>query len=527
MSALRLVMGDQLSRDLASLADLAPDDVILMAELSGEARVHGHHRQKIALIFAAMRHFAQGLREEGWRVDYIHLDAPQENPGNFSAALDQALAAGRFDRVILTCPSEIRVEEEMRRFAARAPIPVEIREDDRFFCSRADFAAWARGRKNLRMEFFYRDMRRKTGLLMRGDQPLGGRWNFDAENRKAFPHGRAAPPRKRFAPDAVTREVLALVAREFPQNFGALDGFGWPVTRAEALEALDDFLRHHLAIFGDFQDAMKADAPFLHHALIAPALNLGLLNPREIVQGAVAALEQGAAPLAAVEGFVRQILGWREFVRGFYALHGRDRQDSNFFDAQNPLPAFFWSGDTAMHCLAQVVTQTRREAYAHHIQRLMAVGNFALLAGLAPAEVEDWFLCVYADAFEWVEWPNVHAMALFAEGGLLASKPYAASGAYLSKMSDYCECCAFDPKRKTGPDACPFNPLYWAFFERHRPKLAKNPRLALVYRQLDRLAPDRRAGLADEAEAALAAACKPAAFQSAKFTPAEQTSFGF
>ena len=508
MSALRLVMGDQLSRGLASLRDADPEhDVILMVEAAEEAQHIRHHKQKIAMIFAAMRHFAQGLRDEGFAVFYVKLDDPQ-NTGGFEGEIARAIVQKSFNRVIITEPSEWRVADKFDALAALLPIPLERREDDRFYCSRDRFAKWAQGRKGFRMEFFYRVMRQESGLLMENGAPAGGAWNYDIENRKPWPRGVPAPQRLRFEPDETAREAIELVERHFPDHFGDTADFAWPVTRAQALAALDDFIINHLPGFGDAQDAMKADAPFLRHSLIAPALNIGLLEPREICERAQEAWRQGHAPLASVEGFIRQILGWREYVRGLY-WRDRDYGASNALNAQRELPDFFWTGETPMFCLSQSIGQTRRHAYAHHIQRLMVIGNFALLAGLNPQAVQTWFHIVYADAFEWVELPNVQGMALHADGGVMASKPYAASGAYIDRMSDYCGRCQFKVKEKTGDKACPFNALYWGFLERNEAKLAGNPRMALPYRRLAGLSEDERGRIRAESEAAFARAMGP------------------
>ncbi len=503
MKTLRFVLGDQLTRSLSSLADLDPArDVVLMVEVAAEATYVRHHKQKIALIFSAMRHFAEELRGEGITVDYVTLDAPG-NSGSFEGELRRAIGRHKPDRVVVTEPGEWRVWQAMLEWRETMPAPVEIRIDDRFVATRDEFAAWAKGRKTYRMEFFYREMRRKTGLLMEGDEPLGGQWNFDAENRKSLPAGYRPPRRLRFEPDAITQEVLALVERRFPDHFGDLEPFGWPVTRAEALQALDHFIAVALEGFGDFQDAMKRGEDFLHHALLSPALNIGLLTPMELCRAAERAYIEGRAPLNAVEGFIRQVIGWREFVRGLYWNEMPGYAETNALSANRALPDFYWSGKTDLACLRECITATRRNAYAHHIQRLMVTGNFALLAGVAPREIEQWYLLVYADAFEWVELPNVHGMVMFADGGLLASKPYAASGAYIDRMSDYCAGCRYDPEVKSGPKACPFNPLYWNFLIENEKKLANNPRMAMPYRNLARFSPERRAEIMREATAFL------------------------
>ena len=385
-------------------------------------------------------------------------------------------------------------------FAADCAAPVDILDDDRFFASPGAFADWARGRKGLRLEHFYRHMRRQTGLLMDGDKPAGGAWNFDQSNRKPLPEEYASAPPLRFPPNAETKAVIDLVADRFPDHFGTLDGFPWAVTRSQALEALDRFIEERLPWFGDYQDAMAADDPFIFHSVLSPYLNIGLLSPREVCARAEKAYRDGAVPINAAEGFIRQILGWREFVRGVYWLHMPDYARMNALKADRPLPSFYWTGKTRMNCVAHAVDTAAKHAYGHHIQRLMVTGNFALLAGLAPAEVAEWYMIVYADAFEWVEHPNTIGMALFADGGLFASKPYAASGAYLNRMSDYCDACAYRPQEKTGPDACPFNYLYWAFLMRNQVKLADNPRMRLTLRNLDRFSQEQRTKIAESAK---------------------------
>ncbi len=484
MKTLRLVLGDQLSRGLSSLADLDPrSDVVLMAEVMEEASYVRHHRQKIALTFAAMRHFADALRAEGIAVDYVTLEAPQ-NSHSLAGELARAVQRYHPERVIVTEAGEWRLDAIMRTWPAQLSCALEIRSDDRFFITRADFALWAKGRSTLRMEHFYQEMRRRTGILMDGSKPAGGRFNFDTENRKPLPRNFSPPPRLRFEPDSITRSVMALVASRFAANFGELEDFGWPVTRAEALAALSDFVTIALPLFGEYQDAMAMGAPFLCHSLLAPALNLGLLTAREVCAATEDAYRKGHAPLAAVEGFIRQVLGWREYVRGVYWLKMPHYATSNALGATRSLPAFYWTATTRMRCLAEAVEQTRKHAYSHHIQRLMVTGNFALLAGIAPAEIEDWYLAVYADAYDWVELPNTHGMALYADGGIMASKPYAASGAYIRRMSNACMGCHYDVSKKLGEEACPFNYLYWAFLIRNEDLLKKNPRMAMPYRNL-------------------------------------------
>ncbi len=504
MKTLRYVLGDHLSRSISSLGDLDPGrDTVLMVEVNDEATYVRHHKQKIVLVLSAMRHFAEALRAEGIQVDYVRLD-DQGNTGSFTGELGRALSRHAIERIVVTEPGEWRVREMMETWSESFHTPVEIRDDDRFLCSSGEFAAWAAGRKSLRMEFFYRYMRKKTGWLMDGDDPEGGKWNYDAENRKSLPPDVTVPLRQRFAPDPITRDVMALVEQHFGDHFGDLDSFGWGVTRDDALEALHHFVTACLPRFGDYQDAMKIGEDFLFHAVLSPYINVGLLEAREVCEAALKQYESDLAPLSAVEGFVRQILGWREYVRGIYWIHMPSYAETNFLNAERPLPALYWTGQTDMNCLKETVDATRRTAYAHHIQRLMITGNFALLTGVAPAELEEWYLIVYADAFEWVELPNTHGMVLHADGGLLGSKPYAASGAYINRMSDYCGGCTYDPKEKLGARACPFNYLYWHFMIENQERLETNPRMAMPYRTLARMTAERRGQISREAQEFLA-----------------------
>ncbi len=499
MTTLIVVLGDQLSHGLASLRDVdRADAVVLMTEVADETTYVKHHKKKIALIFSAMRHFAEDLRGQGWQVDYVALDAPG-NSGNFTGEVARAIGRHATSGIRIVEPGEWRVAEMVRGWSKRFGMPVEVLDDDRFIASIADFAAWAKGRKSLTMEYFYRDMRRRTGLLMDGDKPVGGQWNFDHDNRKTPPRGLNYPAPAQFAPDAITLEVLALVETRFANHFGDLQPFAMPVTRAEALAALDHFVATALPGFGDYQDAMIAGQPLLYHSLLSPALNCGLLTPREVCEAAVAAYDRGDAPINAVEGFVRQIIGWREYVRGLYWLDMPGYADANALGATRPLPDFYWTAETEMRCLRTAVEETRANAYAHHIQRLMVLGNFALLAGVEPKAIDAWFLVVYADAYQWVELPNVIGMSQHADGGRLGSKPYAASGAYINRMSDYCGRCRYDVKQRTGPDACPFNALYWDFLARHEERFRANMRMRNMYATWDRFSDDQRAEIRDSA----------------------------
>ncbi len=496
---LRLVLGDQCSRSLSALEDLDPArDRVLMAEVMAECTYVKHHPKKIVLVLSAMRHFAAALRARGVAVDYVELDDP-DNTGTLRGEMLRAVERHRPDRIVLTEPGEFRLMDDFRRWHEVTGLEVDIRDDTRFLCRVPDFLAWARGRSGVRMEFFYREMRKRYDVLMDDDAPVGGKWNYDPENRKPLPKSLAPPPAPRFAPDAITQAVIALVADRFADHFGTVDGFAFPVTAQQARVALDDFIDRRLPQFGDWQDTMKTGEPLLFHALVSTSINAGLLLPLEACQAAEAAYRRGAAPLNAVEGFIRQILGWREYVRGVYWWKMPGYGRLNGLEATRPLPWFYWSAETKMNCLAQSIGQTRDDAYAHHIQRLMVIGNFALLAGLHPDAVDEWYLIVYADAYQWVEMPNVRGMALHGDGGLMGSKPYAGSGAYINRMSDYCRGCHYDVKDAVGERGCPFNALYWDFMARHRDRFAGNRRMAMPLRTLEKMDGARVAALRSRA----------------------------
>ena len=500
MTVLRLILGDQLSHQIASLRDINIDtDIVLMAEVSAEVTYVKHHKRKIAFLFAAMRHFAEELRRAGTKVIYRCLD-DQNNGGSLESELKQVIASRKISKLVLTMPGEYRLMETMRSWQSTLDVAVELREDDRFLCSLDKFNKWADGRRQLRMDFFYRDMRRDHNVLMDGGEPVGGKWNFDSDNREPPVAGMVFPPPLQFVPDKITNDVLALVSEKCADHFGDLDDFGFAVTREQALAVLDHFVDQRLNNFGKYQDSMILDEPWVYHSHIGFYLNAGLLLPAEVISAAETAYHGGHVPLNSVEGFIRQILGWREFVRGIYWLKMPEYADLNFFEAKRDLPEFYWSGETKMLCLAQAVGATKKYAYAHHIQRLMVLGNFALLAGLSPEQVNEWFLIVYADAYEWVELPNVSGMALFADGGYLASKPYAAGGAYINRMSNYCKHCHYKVSQKNGASACPFNYLYWDFLIRNRSKLKDNARLGMMYRSLDRMDASKIAAVRHDAD---------------------------
>jgi deoxyribodipyrimidine photolyase-related protein len=486
-----VVLGDQLNRDASAFDGFdAALDRVWMCEASEESTHVWSSQQRIVQFLAAMRHFAAALRTEGVPVDYEELCE-----GGLGDALAQAMVRWRPRRVRLTQPGDWRVLQALR--AAVGSTPLDLLEDRHFLCSNARFAAHVRGKRSLRMEFFYREMRRDHGILMEGQQPCGGAWNFDTDNREAFgPNGPGfLPPPSRFELDHITQQVIELVGVRFSAHPGQASPFGWPVTREQALLALQAFIDERLEHFGRWQDAMWSGEPWLYHAHLASALNLKLLDPREVIAAAESAWREGRVPLASAEGFIRQILGWREYVHGIYWLKMPDYAEVNALDAHHDLPAWYWTGDTPMRCLADAIGQTLRHGYAHHIQRLMVTGLFALMYGVEPRQVHGWYLSVYVDAVEWVELPNTLGMSQYADGGLLASKPYIASGRYIERMSDHCRGCRFDPGQRTGDLACPFTTLYWDFLIRHGSRFANHPRLALQVKNLARIDPQERSAI--------------------------------
>ena len=491
-----LVLGDQLDRGSAAFDGFDRGrDRVWMAEVAEESTHVWTHKCRIAVFLAAMRHFRAALQKERIDVDYTELPAKaaKNEPRDLAAALQASLArlamAGwSCGQLIVVEPGEWRVQEALRAAADEARLPLEIRADRHFFSSRDEFAAHARGRKQLRLEYFYRPLREKFAVLMDDGEPAGGQWNYDVENRGAFPKAGPGklPPPVRFRPDAITRGVIELVNTRFADHPGALDDFDWPVTPADARAALDDFLTHRLANFGRYQDAIWTGEPWLYHSRLSQAMNMKLLDPRDVVAGAEKVWRKGKAPLEATEGFIRQVIGWREYVRGVYWHFMPDYIDRNTLGADLPLPNFYWTAATEMNCLKDALAQTLRYGYAHHIQRLMVTGLFALLMGVKPKDVHAWYLAVYVDAVEWVELPNTLGMSQFADGGVMASKPYCATGAYIDRMSNACSGCRYKPKLATGPDACPFTTLYWDFLARHEKLLKKNQRMTMQLKNLDR-----------------------------------------
>ena len=497
-----VVLGDQLDENSSAFDGFdKSQDAVWMAEVAEESTHVWSSKQRIALFLSAMRHFAAAVTAREWSVHYSKLDDVSNThtlAGELRATIERLQPAS----LIMAAPGDWRVLQAIRSVATECKIPIDIRDDRHFFSTVRDFSEHAKGRKQLRLEYWYRELRVKTGILMKDGKPEGGQWNFDADNRESF--GKAGPEnlpkRSIFKPDVITRDIIKLVNTRFEKHPGALDTFAWPVTREQALVALAAFVKERLPLFGQFEDAMWEGEAWLYHSHLSSSLNLKLLSALEVVKAAEAAFHAGRAPLAAVEGFVRQILGWREYVRGIYWTQMPSYLERNSLDAQAKLPDFYWTGATDMACMRDAITGTLNNGYAHHIQRLMVTGLFALMYGVHPKEVHGWYLSVYVDAVEWVELPNTLGMSQFADGGIMASKPYAATGKYIDRMSNHCKGCRYDPAKRVGDDACPFTTLYWDFLAKHEIRLSKNPRMGLQVKNLARLTAQDIADVSKRAE---------------------------
>lgn len=485
---LLVVLGDQLDLNSPLLSDLDPEqDAVLMMEVESESLHVATHVQRTVFFLSAMRHFAVSAESAGHRLEYVPLDHP-DNTQSFSGELERALTRLNPESVSVCRPGSWRVLGQLEEAASGCGLDLDVPEDPHFLSTPSDFANWARGRKTLTMEYFYREMRKSLGVLVDGaGNPEGGSWNYDSENRSAFKNAPSPPEPWQPQSAEITEEVIALVEARLPDLPGLRKTPPWPVTRESALAQLDRFISDALPDFGQWQDAMWTGDALLWHSHLSPALNLKLLNPREVVERAVEAYRNGHAPLNSVEGFVRQIIGWREFIRGVYWTQDPSYRDQNALNASSPLPKAYWSGESRMSCIQEAVEPVLEMGYSHHIQRLMVTGNLALTAGVDPGSVRDWYLGMFVDGVDWVTTPNVVGMALYADGGLVATKPYAAGGAYVNRQSNYCSGCAFNPRKRTGDDACPLSTLYWDFLIRNRDKFSGNHRMGMMLKNVERM----------------------------------------
>lgn len=490
-----LVLGDQLNRDVGPLAEATPDDTsVLMIESEQLAQARPHHKQKLVLVFSAMRHFAAGLEADGYTVDYRRASSFEHAVERYASQHDGAT-------IEVMQPSDWGYDRRLRAAASAGGGALRVVTNDLWLTTDEEFDSWASGRKSLRLEYFYRSARKRRGWLMEDGEPAGGKWNYDVDNRQTPEAGHAFPDPLRFEPDALTKSVIEEVQAAYPNHFGSLEAFHWPVTRTEALEALEEFLTTRLARFGPYEDAMVEGEPVLYHSLLSPAINLGLLHPKEVCERALeyAADPRTGVPLQSIEGFIRQVLGWREFIHHIYRRQMPGLREANGLDHHGPLPELYWGGETRMRCLGQAVRQLQETGHTHHIQRLMVLGNFALIARVDPRQLNDWFLTCYVDALDWVVTPNVMGMSQYADLGSFTSKPYAASGKYVQRMSDHCAHCSYDVKKTVGDDACPLNSLYWDFMDHHSDGLSGNPRMALMLKNWARRDEEVRADILRQA----------------------------
>ncbi|WDQ18373.1 cryptochrome/photolyase family protein [Rhodopirellula sp. P2] len=489
-----LVLGDQLNHDSDAFTDFDPiSDRVWMAENDEEATHVWSHQTRLVGFFSPMRHFRDELIQRGFDVIYHELsgDRRKARESSFASVLRKTLSDHSVEKIVLVAPGDYRVREQLKATAEQEDVPLEFLSDNHFYCSPERFDEWASGRKSMVMEQFYRTMRKEHGVLLdEQGGPEGGQWNFDHDNRKTFKKAGPSeiPTVPSFAPDAITREVIAMVKDRFEDHPGNVDDFDLPVCRHDAVASLNDFIEHRLPLFGTYQDAMWEDQTFLYHSRLSHAINLHLLSPKEVVDAAVKAYKDGNAPLNCSEGFIRQILGWREYVRGVYWNRMPNYEESNSLhcDPDQDVPPFFWDGNTDMACVADAMRLLVDTAYAHHIQRLMVLGLFAQLYGTHPLSFHHWHMAMYADAIDWVSLPNALGMSQYGDGGLMATKPYCATGKYINRMGNHCKNCRYDPAKSAGDDACPFTTLYWDFLDRHQTQLEGNTRMTLQLKNLDR-----------------------------------------
>ena len=492
-----VVFGDQLSQNITSLRNFRKkQDKILMMEVVNETTYVNHHKKKLVLIFSAMRHFSENLKKQGYSVIYSKIN---NSSNTFTEELIKQCKVTKPKKIIVTHPGEYRVLQEIKKWEKILKIPISVPDDDRFFCSIDEFEKWADSKKELKMEMFYQMMRKKHHVLIdENGKPKGGKWNYDVKNRKRLPKNHPKIPNiLEHKPDKITNQVITDVKKKFSKHFGKLEPFWFATTHEDAVKSLNEFVKNRLETFGPYEDAMAQNEKFLYHSVLSMYLNIGLLEPKQVIDKV---LQKKNISIESIEGFVRQILGWREYIRGIYWHTMPKYSETNYFNAKNNLPKFYWTGKTEMNCMKNCLNQTIDDAYAHHIQRLMITGNFSLITGIEPKQVCEWYLSVYADAFEWVELPNTHGMTLYADGGILGTKPYAASGNYINKMSDYCKDCKYDVKKKEGDNACPFNYLYWNFFLTNEKKLEKNPRLWTVFSNIKKMSQERKKAIKNDSK---------------------------
>jgi deoxyribodipyrimidine photolyase-related protein len=501
-TTLRLILGDQLNENHSWYSSVQENVIYVMMEVRSETDYVKHHIQKVAAFFASMRAFATKLKEKGHRVHYLYLD-DSRNQQDFTKNLLSLVALLQATTIEYQEPDEYRLNIEFRDLQDVLGISVRQFSTEHFLVGSDEFSTYFSKEKMPIMEFFYRKMRKRYQIMMdeNGDDPIGGKWNFDHLNRNKLPQSVSIPERLTIANDV--RDIVAMIHANGVSTIGSMssDSIAWPINRSQALDLLNDFLKNGLFFFGTYQDALTDRDPFLFHSRLSFALNSKMLHPLEVCNVCLEYWrDHPEIDIAQVEGFIRQIIGWREYVRGVYWISMPEYASKNYLDHKEKLPQMYWSGQTQMACMRQAIGQSLEFAYAHHIQRLMVTGNFALLLGVHPDEVDAWYLGVYIDAIEWVEMPNTRGMSQFADGGVVGTKPYVSSANYLNKMGDHCKSCHYNYKEKIGSKACPFNALYWDFYIRHEDKFRSNPRVSMAYRHIDKFSNQEKEAIIHQAD---------------------------
>ena len=501
MKTLRLILGDQLNHNHSWFEDNNANVLYVMMEVRQETDYVPHHIQKVVGFFAAMRSFAEEMSDKGFHFHYLKLN-DADNKQSIPENLDQIIKKEQIEHFEYQLPDEYRLDEQLQEFCKQLDISWEAVDSEHFYTSRDELSQFFEGKKTYLMESFYRNMRKKHDVMMAGSEPVTGQWNYDKSNRKKLPENVSIPDRSSRTRDL--SEIEKLILDVGVKTIGTIDAsnFRWPITRREALSDLDIFCKRFLKSFGDYQDAMTERTAFGFHSLLSFAMNVKLISPKEVVDTAVSYWVEHTeeVDISSVEGFVRQIIGWREFMRGIYWAKMPDYAELNQLNHFNSLPSWYWDGKTKMNCLHHAITQSLDNAYAHHIQRLMVTGNFALLSMIDPKEVDEWYLGIYIDAIEWVEITNTRGMSQFADGGIVGTKPYVSSSNYIHKMSDYCKSCHYSQTKKVGEKACPFNSLYWNFYDQHRTQFEKNPRIGMMYRTWDKMDTDKKEEILKQAD---------------------------
>jgi deoxyribodipyrimidine photolyase-related protein len=497
----RLILGDQLNCNHSWYKAVDGSVTYVMMEIRTETDYAMHHIQKVVGFFASMQSFAAELKAKGHTIIYLHLN-DKNNQQSFEKNLNTILANDAFSQFEYQLPDEYRVDVLLKNYCSQLSIPFQVVNAEHFYTTRDELGSFFEGKKTFLLESFYRALRKKHHVLMEGDKPVTGQWNYDGENRKKLPKNHKPTPPLVFNNDVTP--IVSELEKTNVKTIGNIDAthFVWPINRTQSLALLDFFVTECLPLFGSYQDAMTPNEWSLYHARISFSMNVKLISPQEVINRAICEWEnrKEAIEFHQLEGFVRQIIGWREYMRGIYWLKMPDYETMNFFNNEEKLPTWFWTGKTKMNCLKDAITQSLEYAYAHHIQRLMITGNFALLAGIHPDEVDAWYLGIYIDAIQWVEITNTRGMSQFADGGIVGTKPYVSSASYIDKMSHYCGSCFYDKSIKTGEKACPFNSLYWNFYDKNEDKLAYNPRIGMMYNVWRKMHPDTKVAILEQAD---------------------------